>query len=106
MAKSDIEIYFDPIGNPLNMWWSKPGKGATAEESNHADDVMIVNKDGRVVGLEKINFLPREIDPIRYFKGDIKKKLELLFPLKTLQGLLNGSKIAHKPGKMSIRLHS
>ena len=74
-----IKISLDTFGNTLNLWWGKPDKDSYSEESNSGEDIMIVNRRGQVIGLEKLNFFPSEIDPIKYFKGEIKNKLDTLF---------------------------
>ena len=76
---SKIQIFFDPFGNTLNLWWGKPDTDSLSQESANGEDVMIVNKNDQVIGLEKLNFFPKEIDPIKYLKGEIKSKLDIFF---------------------------
>lgn len=74
-----MSVYFDPFGNTLNMWWGSVDKGSESIEAADADDVIIVNSKGEAIGLEKLNFFPAEIDPIKYLKGDIKTVLDGFF---------------------------
>ena len=57
-----IRIYYDEIGNTLNVWFDDPQKEVISEE---VGDEVILNKDkdGRVIGFEKLNFvsLPEEL---------------------------------------------
>ncbi|OGR82413.1 MAG: hypothetical protein A2902_07275 [Elusimicrobia bacterium RIFCSPLOWO2_01_FULL_64_13] len=57
MAK--IRVVYDKVGNTLDVWFTKPQK-TISEEVGHG---VILKKDrkGKVVGFEKINFLPRGI---------------------------------------------
>ena len=51
-----IRIYYDEIGNTLNVWFDEPQKEVISEE---VGDEVILNKDGegRVIGFEKLNFV-------------------------------------------------
>ncbi len=60
MAKTSKEItilkvYYDSIGNTLNVWFDNPEKEYISEETG---DEVILNKDksGKVIGFEKLNF--------------------------------------------------
>ena len=50
-----IKVYYDHIGNTLNVWFDDPAKEYSSEE---ATDDVVLNKDkqGRVIGFERINF--------------------------------------------------
>ena len=51
-----IKIYYDSFGNTLNVWFNDPEKEFISEETG---DEVILNKDknGKVIGFEKLNFL-------------------------------------------------
>lgn len=51
-----IKIYYDEIGNTLNVWFDNPQNEVISEE---VGDEVILNKDkdGRVIGFEKLNFV-------------------------------------------------
>ncbi len=55
MAK--VTVIYDRIGNTLDVWFTRPCK-TISEEVGHG---VVLKKDrrGRVLGFEKINFLPR-----------------------------------------------
>lgn len=50
-----IKIYYDSLGNTLNVWFDNPQKEYISEETG---DEVILNKDkkGKVIGFEKLNF--------------------------------------------------
>lgn len=73
--KKDIKIYIDPIGNTLNMWWGDPKNSVSSEEAEESWDVICLDKKGKAIGLEKIGFFPKELDPVKYFKDNIQKSL-------------------------------
>lgn len=79
--KGEIKIYIDPYGNTLNMWWGNPEDSFISEEAEKTYDVIVKDKEGRPIGLEKIGFFPEEVDPLKYFKKktgfllEAKKKL-------------------------------
>jgi hypothetical protein len=76
MGKNGIKIYIDPYGNTLNMWWGNPKDASISEESKEALDVIIKNKKGKAIGLEKIGFFPPEISPLKYLEKRIGFLLE------------------------------
>jgi len=57
-----IRVYYDEIGNTLNVWFDDPEKEVISEE---VGDEVILNKDkdGKVIGFEKLNFVssPEEL---------------------------------------------
>jgi len=51
-----IKLYYDSKGNTLNVWFDDPKKEHICEETG--DEVILVkDKNGRVIGFEKLNFL-------------------------------------------------
>ncbi|MFH1890211.1 MAG: hypothetical protein ABIJ91_01415 [Candidatus Kuenenbacteria bacterium] len=67
-----IKIYIDPYGNTLNMWWGNPKNSVLSEEAEKSWDVICLDKNNRPIGLEKIGFFPKELDPIKYLKKKSK----------------------------------
>lgn len=54
-----IRVYFDREGNTLTVWFDDPNQEYVCEESD--DDVVLVkNRQGRVIGFERLNFLTEE----------------------------------------------
>jgi hypothetical protein len=54
-----VRVYFDRTGNTLTVWFDDPKKEAVCEE---VDDDVVLMKDrrGRVIGFERLNYLPRK----------------------------------------------
>lgn len=62
MAK--VNVFHDPVGNTLVVWFGEPTEEVEAEETG--DEVILMkDKDGKVIGFEKLNFLPHSDQPIR-----------------------------------------
>lgn len=62
MAK--VNVFHDPVGNTLVVWFDEPTEEVEAEETG--DEVILMkNKEGKVIGFEKLNFLPQSDQPIR-----------------------------------------
>ena len=53
-----IKIHYDSLGNTLNVWFDDSEKEFISEETG---DEVILNKDknGRVIGFEKLNFFKK-----------------------------------------------
>lgn len=51
-----IKIFFDKVGNTLNVWFDNPEKEAIAEETSE-EVVIIKDKKGKVIGFEVLNYL-------------------------------------------------
>jgi uncharacterized protein YuzE len=53
-----VRVYYDRAGNTLTIWLDEPTKEHLCEEVS--DDVILMkDKRGRVIGFEKLNYLPR-----------------------------------------------
>ena len=71
-----ITFLFDPIGNTFSFWWDYKNKETHSNISEYSDDVMIYDKKGRVIGIEKLNFFPNEIsEKIRKKALKIRSKI-------------------------------
>jgi uncharacterized protein YuzE len=54
-----VRVYYDRTGNTLTVWFDDPAKEVTCEEVD--DDVVLVkDRRGRVIGLERLNYLSRK----------------------------------------------
>lgn len=51
-----IKIFFDKVGNTLNVWFDDPKKEVMAEETSE-EVVLIKDKKGKVIGFEVLNYL-------------------------------------------------
>ena len=54
-----VRVYYDRTGNTLTVWFGDPEKESICEE---IDDDVVLMKDrrGRVIGFERLNYLPRK----------------------------------------------
>lgn len=51
-----LRVYYDREGNTLSVWFDDPKKEHACEESG--DDVVLVkDRQGRVIGFERLNYL-------------------------------------------------
>lgn len=59
-----VKVFHDPVGNTLVVWFGNPEDETEAEETG--DEVILMkNKEGKVIGFEKLNFLPQSDQSIR-----------------------------------------
>ncbi len=53
-----VKVYYDPEGNTLTVWFGDPADEVICEETG--DDVVLMkDREGRVIGFEKLNFSDR-----------------------------------------------
>ena len=51
-----LKVCYDREGNTLSVWFGDPRKEYVCEESD--DDIVLVkDRDGRVIGFERLNYL-------------------------------------------------
>ena len=60
------------------MWWGDPNDFFISEETEKTYDVIVKDRKGKPIGLEKIGFFPEEVDPVKY----IRKKAGFLLEAK------------------------
>ena len=64
-----VKIFFDRDGNTLSVWFDDPKKECICEEAGN-DLVLVKDRRGRVIGLERLNYLSakqrhnREVIPV------------------------------------------
>jgi len=51
-----LRVYYDREGNSLSVWFDDPKKEHVCEESD-GDVVLVKDRQGRVIGFERLNFL-------------------------------------------------
>ena len=52
---AQVKVYYDRIGNTLTVWFGDPQSEYVGEETG--DEVVLMkDKNGRVIGFEKLNF--------------------------------------------------
>jgi uncharacterized protein YuzE len=61
---AQVKVFHDRIGNTLTVWFGDPEAEYEVEETG--DEVVLMkNLDGKVIGFEKLNFMPTSAEPIR-----------------------------------------
>ncbi len=53
---AQIKVYYDQVGNTLTVWFGNPEEEYVSEETGE-EIVLMKDKDGRVIGFEKLNFV-------------------------------------------------
>ena len=62
MAK--VNVFHDEVGNTLVVWFGSPEEEVKAEETD--DDIILMkDKNGKVIGFEKLNFLSKGEEPVQ-----------------------------------------
>jgi hypothetical protein len=51
-----IKVFFDKVGNTLNVWFDDPRKEHTSEETSE-EVVLVKDIDGKLIGFEVLNYL-------------------------------------------------
>ena len=77
MAKEKIIFFIDPIGNTFSMWFDDPRKEVVCR-MNEYEDILSLDKRNRVIGFEKIDFLPKEFVRNLALETPTKMKGQLL----------------------------
>lgn len=52
---AQVKVYFDKLGNTLTVWFDDPNTEFICEETGD-EIVLMKDKNGRVIGFEKLNF--------------------------------------------------
>lgn len=68
MAKKKIkklQIFIDPIGNTMHLWWDDRSRAHHSEEAAEGFDVIVFDRKNHPIGFEKLGVFPREVDPIK-----------------------------------------
>ncbi len=54
-----VRVYYDRTGNTLTVWFDDPKKEHVCEEIE--DDVVLMkDRQGRLIGLERLNYLTKK----------------------------------------------
>jgi len=61
---ADLNIFHDPVGHTLTVWFGAPQSEYVCEETG--DEVILMkDRQGRVIGFERLNYLAPGKHPIR-----------------------------------------
>ena len=61
---AQVKVYYDREGNTLTVWFGNPTDEYVTEETG-AEIVLMKDRDGKVIGFEKLNFTAPSADPVR-----------------------------------------
>jgi hypothetical protein len=61
---AQVKVYFDKIGNTLTVWFDDPKKEYISEETGE-EVILMKDREGRVIGFEKLNFTITETEPLQ-----------------------------------------
>lgn len=53
---AQIKVFYDQAGNTLTVWFGDPQDEYVSEETGE-EIVLMKDKEGRVIGFEKLNFI-------------------------------------------------
>jgi uncharacterized protein YuzE len=61
---AQVKVYYDKIGNTLTVWFDDPTKEDVSEETGE-EVILMKDKQGRVIGFEKLNFAASETETLQ-----------------------------------------
>lgn len=61
---AQVKVYYDQIGNTLTVWFGNPEDEDEVEETGE-EVLLMKDKQGRVIGFEKLNFSLEKTTPLR-----------------------------------------
>lgn len=61
---AQVKVYYDREGNTLTVWFDDPANEYVAEETGE-EIVLMKDKDGKVIGFEKLNFTAQTVDAMK-----------------------------------------
>ena len=60
----EIKVYYDREGKTLTVWFGSPSDEYVSEETGE-EIVLMKDRDGKVIGFEKLNFTAQSTDTVR-----------------------------------------
>ena len=61
---AQVKVYYDREGNTLTVWFGNPTDEYVSEETGE-EIVLMKNRDGKVIGFEKLNFTSQSTNAVR-----------------------------------------
>jgi len=61
---AQVKVYYDREGNTLTVWFGNPADEYITEETGE-EIVLMKNREGKVIGFEKLNFTAQSADAVR-----------------------------------------
>ena len=65
-----MKIHYDRKGNTLNVWFDDPKREHVCEETGE-EVVLVKDRQGKVIGFEKLNFLPGKHHTIKQLPVEV-----------------------------------
>ena len=59
-----VKVCYDREGNTLTVWFGNPADEYVAEETGE-EIVLMKDREGKVIGFEKLNFTAQSADAVR-----------------------------------------
>jgi len=61
---AEVKVFFDAEANTLTIWFGDPKQEYICEETG--DEVVLMkDRAGHVIGIERLNFSPSDATPVR-----------------------------------------
>ena len=60
---AQVKVYYDQVGNTLTVWLDNPQNEYICEETGE-EVILMKDKQGRVIGFEKLNFVQTVTEPL------------------------------------------
>jgi len=60
---AQVKVYYDQVGNTLTVWLDNPQNEYICEETGE-EVILMKDKQGRVIGFEKLNFVQTIAEPL------------------------------------------
>jgi len=60
---AQVKVYYDRVGNTLTVWLDNPQNEYICEETGE-EVILMKDKQGRVIGFEKLNFVQTITEPL------------------------------------------
>jgi uncharacterized protein YuzE len=60
----NVKVYYDREGNTLTVWFGDPADEYVSEETGE-EIVLMKDKEGKVIGFEKLNFTAQSADAMK-----------------------------------------
>jgi uncharacterized protein YuzE len=61
---AEVKVFYDPAGNTLTVWFGRAQEEYVCEETGE-EVILMKDKEGRVIGFEKLNFSKATPEPLR-----------------------------------------
>ncbi len=61
---AEVKVFHDPKGQTLTIWFADPSQEYVCEETGE-EVVLMKDREGRVIGFEKLNFSVSDTDGLQ-----------------------------------------